>query len=209
MRALQRWVTMGGLGLLLAACSSMDPARAPLDPADTVAMARVYQQGRLAYQEQRYEEAAQLFARLVAANPNDLSAHINWGAALSRSGKPLEAIPHFQQVLLQDPSNAEAYFNWGAALARLGKHEEALDKFDQALRLKRPEEMGAPNDLQRRLENYLSRQRPETKQPASIKSPKSNDEEPKTSPAPLEEKTGTLPPLPPSSDSAGSRKSYR
>ncbi len=191
MRALRRWVMLGSL--FLAACSNMDPARVPLNPADPEAMARAYQQGRVAYQEQRYDEAAGHFARLVAANPNHISAQINWGAALSRGGKPLEAIPHFQQALLLDPGNAEAYFNWAAALARLGKHEEALSKFDQALKLKKPADMGAPNDLQRRLDNYLSRQKPENKQPETIKRPKVNEEASKP-PVPLEEKTGTLPP---------------
>ena len=79
----------------------------PLAP-QTPAQEKVYQDGRLAFQERRYEEAAALFAQVVAADPDHLKARLNWAAALSYINKPGEAIIQCQYVLARDPTNAEA-----------------------------------------------------------------------------------------------------
>lgn len=163
-RPIVHWLCVAWIGLLLVACSAKDTVEGPLDPNDRLAIEQAYQKGRLAYNAEHYDEAITYFTRVVNVDPEYLNARINLGVALSRVGRPLEAIPHFQFVLSREPTNAEAYYNWGAALARLGRHEEALEKFDQALKLKSATEMGAPQDLQRKLRSYLQRQRPEQQQ---------------------------------------------
>src|SRR5262245_19079386 len=66
-----------GLGVicmlvLLASCSSsQESAPVPLAP-QTPALEKVYQDGRLAFKEGRYAEAATQFARVVAADPENL-----------------------------------------------------------------------------------------------------------------------------------------
>ena len=146
------------LAALLAACAPKDEQPAPLNAEDTEQLEQVYQQGRAAYLAERYDEAAGHFARVANADPEHLKARINWGASLSRGGRPLEALDHFQQVLEQEPDNAAAFYNWGATLARLGKHEEALGKFDRARELGGLE---LPPALQRAFDGYLSRHRRE------------------------------------------------
>lgn len=141
---------------LLAACAPQDEQPVPLNAEDTEQLEQVYQQGRAAYLAERYDEAAGHFARVANADPEHLKARINWGASLSRGGRPLEALDHFQQVLEQEPDNAAAFYNWGATLARLGKHEEALGKFDRARDLGGLE---LPPALQRAFDGYLSRHR--------------------------------------------------
>jgi len=153
-----------GIGLvctlvLLASCSSQESAQVPLAP-QTPALEKVYQDGRLAFQERRYDEAATQFARVVAADPENLKARLNWAAALSYLNKPEEAIIQCQYVLARDPTNAEAYYQWGAVLARMGKHQEAVEKIDQALVLKPMAELLQENPLlQQSLQAYLKRQR--------------------------------------------------
>jgi len=114
----------------------------------------------MAFKAQRYDEAAAHFARVVAADPEDLKARHNWAAALSYLGKASEAIVQCQNILARDPANAEAYFQWGAVLARLGKHQEAMEKFEQALALKPMVELLQDDpELQQSLQAYLRRQR--------------------------------------------------
>lgn len=152
-----KWVLLLALAALLTACGAKDEQPVPLDAEDAEQLEQVYQQGRAAYLAERYEDAAGHFARVATADPEHVKARINWGASLSRGGRPLEALGHFQQVLEQEPDNAAALYNWGAALARLGRHEEALEKFDRARGLGGLE---LPPSLQRSLDGYLSRHQP-------------------------------------------------
>jgi tetratricopeptide (TPR) repeat protein len=153
-----------GIGLmcmlvLLASCSSQKSAQVPLAP-QTPAFEKVYQDGRLAFKERRYDEAAAHFARVVAADPENLKARLNWAAALSYLNQPGEAIIQCQNVLARDPTNAEAYYQWGAVLRRIGQHQEAVEKFDQAFALKPMAELLQEDPLlQQRLHAYLKGQR--------------------------------------------------
>src|SRR5713101_9976863 len=145
--------------VLLASCSSRKSAQVPLAP-QTPAFEKVYQDGRVAFKERRYDEAAAQFARVVAADPEHLKARLNWAAALSYSNKVSEAIGQCQNVLARDPANAEAYYEWGAVLRRAERHREALEKFDQALALKPMTELLQEDPaLQQRFQAYLNRQR--------------------------------------------------
>ena len=151
-----KWVALVVLALLLAACGPQVEQPLPLDAEDAEQLEQVYQEGRAAFLDGRYEDAAGHFARVANADPEHLRARINWGASLSRGGRPLQALGHFQQALEQEPDNTAALYNWGAALARLGRHEEALDKFDRARDL---DVSDLPPGLQRALDGYLGRHR--------------------------------------------------
>jgi tetratricopeptide (TPR) repeat protein len=173
-----------GIGLvctlvLLASCSSQESAQVPLTP-QTPALEKVYQDGRLAFKERRYDEAATQFARVVAADPENFKARLNWAAALSYLNKPEEAIIQCQYVLARDPTNAEAYYQWGAVLRRIGQHQEAIEKFDQAFALKPMAELLQEDPLlQQRLQAYLKGQRRQALDADVIrpKSPSDRDEE--------------------------------
>jgi tetratricopeptide (TPR) repeat protein len=173
-----------GIGLvctlvLLASCSSQESAQVPLTP-QTPALEKVYQDGRLAFKERRYDEAATQFARVVAADPENFKARLNWAAALSYLNKPEEAIIQCQYVLARDPTNAEAYYQWGAVLRRIGQHQEAVEKFDQAFALKPMAELLQEDPLlQQRLQAYLKGQRRQAVDADVIRpqSPSDRDEE--------------------------------
>lgn len=147
---------------LLCACNSQKQSTVAATP-KPLTIEMVYQEGRAAYEAEKYPEAAEKFAQVVQAEPQHINALINWGSALSRSGKPDNAIPKFQQALLIDPAKAEAYYNWGVALERLGKHREAMEKYESALALRA--DLMTPG-----LQRYLERHRPQ-EQETRIKAP--------------------------------------
>ena len=143
----------------LVSCSSQQSVQTSL-ALQPEAREQVYQAGRVAFKEQRYDAAAAQFARVVAADPEHLKARLDWAAALSYSGNQSEAIVQCQNVLARDPAQAEAYYQWGAVLVRMGKHQEAVEKFDQALALKPMAELLQDDpSLQPKLQDYLKRQR--------------------------------------------------
>ena len=193
MATIWRGIGLIGTLVLLVSCSSQESAQVPLAP-QTPAFEKVYQDGRLAFKERhvydrklfefmkegRYDEAAAQFARVVAADPENLKARLNWAAALSHLNQPGEAIIQCQNVLARDPTNAEAYYQWGAVLRRIGRHEEAVEKFDQAFALKPMAELLQEDPLlQQRLQAYLKGQRRQALDTdvARPKSPPDRDEE--------------------------------
>lgn len=114
---------------------------------------QLYQEGRAAYLSEDYTAAAETFGRVVEVDPEHLKALINWGASLSRSGNPKEAIPKFEQALARDPNNASAMYNLGVSLQRLGEHEAAIAQYKQAVERD-------PSLLTPEMERYLQRRGP-------------------------------------------------
>lgn len=103
-----------------------------------------------------FQQAVELFEKVVQNNPGHFKAMVNWGSALSRVGRPVEGVAKFQQALALVPDHvnrAEVLYNWGTALERLGRHREAIEKFDQAIALK-------ADLLSPALQGYLHRHRP-------------------------------------------------
>jgi tetratricopeptide (TPR) repeat protein len=144
--------------LMLVACSRQKPPEvAATPPPGPLATEMLYQEGRAAFEAEKYDVAAEKFARVVQVDPEHLNALINWGSALSRSGKPALAIPRFQLALLKDPTKAEAYYNWGVALERQGKHAEAVEKYENALSLRA--DLSTPT-----LQQYMERHRPQERE---------------------------------------------
>ena len=151
-----RWALLLLLAATLAACAPQGEQPLPLSAEDPERLEQVYQEGRAAFLDERYDDAAAHFARVANADPEHLRARINWGTSLSRGGRPLQALGHFQQALEQEPDNPAALYNWGAALARLDRDEEALDKFERARALGIDD---LPPGLQRVLDGYVRRHR--------------------------------------------------
>ena len=126
-----------GMMLLCASCQSakQDPNKVVVYEPESEALENLYQEARAAYLAESFRTAAEMFAQVVAADPQNLKALINWGSALSRGGDPKAALPKFQQALAMDPNNAVAWYNMGVALERLGQHDEALKHYRRAVEL--------------------------------------------------------------------------
>ena len=70
---------------------------------------------------------------LVAANPDDSRIHNNLGTALTRAGRPAEAVPEFEKALELNPHYHKVYFNLGRALLAAGQPDRAILAFDKGL----------------------------------------------------------------------------
>lgn len=76
-----------------------------------------------------------LFAHAVAVTGENPPARLNLGAALSRQGRPEDALAHYEKALAVKPDFAWAYNNKGVVLAKLGRFDEAVFHYEKALTL--------------------------------------------------------------------------
>jgi tetratricopeptide (TPR) repeat protein/2-polyprenyl-3-methyl-5-hydroxy-6-metoxy-1,4-benzoquinol methylase len=90
-------------------------------------------QGRDLCRDGRLTEGAELFRRLIEAEPDHTQAHNFLGMALDRLGMPAEALTSFDRAIAGDPKFAEALANKADALSALGRFAEAIECYDRAL----------------------------------------------------------------------------
>jgi len=93
-----------------------------------------------------WRDAETLFRHAVEVTQDNWVARNNLGAALSRRGRPAEAVPHLAEALRLRPAYADALFNMGVALAQQGLFDEARRYYEGALSL-RPDWPEAHNNL--------------------------------------------------------------
>lgn len=80
-----------------------------------------------------YDEALEIFDRLLTENPQIPEAWNNKGVALFRLGRPEEALDCYQKTMAIEPENLDALRNTGFVLRCQGRMEEALQTYDIVL----------------------------------------------------------------------------
>lgn len=98
--------------------------------------------GRMALEAKRYEEAVTEFRQAVSANPDNVTAHVNLGAALTQTGDLNGAMEQFEATLRIDPNNTTAHYNLAVLLARENKHQQAIVHLQAVLSIN-PNDFGA------------------------------------------------------------------
>jgi len=98
--------------------------------------------GRMALEAKRYEEAVTEFRQAVSANPDNVTAHVNLGAALTQTGDLNGAMEQFEATLRIDPKNTTAHYNLAVLLARENKHQQAIVHLQAVLSIN-PNDFGA------------------------------------------------------------------
>ena len=112
---------------------------------DLVAGERLFlSRGKLAFEAQRYAEAAVEFRKAVAAAPESVTARVNLGAALTQLGDLTGAVEQFEAAIRIDPGRANAHYNLAVLLARQNKHDEAVTHLRSAIKVN-------PDDLTARV----------------------------------------------------------
>src|SRR5579864_3158456 len=96
-------------------------------------------EGMKALEERKYQEAADLFTKAVAADPADYAANFNLALSFSLLGKAAEAIPVYKKVLELKPGLYEAELNLGILLAGRKPAAEAVPYLQSAAE-KKPKE---------------------------------------------------------------------
>ena len=92
--------------------------------------------GVIAMQTGHTEEACGLLRRAVALQPNNASAHNNFGITLKNLNRPGDALASYERALAIEPGFAEAHYNRGVALQELQRFGEALASYERALKIK-------------------------------------------------------------------------
>jgi tetratricopeptide (TPR) repeat protein len=82
--------------------------------------------GRSALEARRYSEAVDQFRKAIAAQPDNLGAHVNLGAALSQTGDLAGALEQFEETLRLDPNHPNVHYNLGLLLSQSDHHEDAI-----------------------------------------------------------------------------------
>jgi tetratricopeptide (TPR) repeat protein len=83
----------------------------------------------------RWNEAIELYRRVLAIDPNCLHAINRLGAAAGETGDLSTAVRHFLNSARIDPNQSEVWFNLGVAQSRLGRTQDALTSFDGSIAL--------------------------------------------------------------------------
>ena len=91
--------------------------------------------GKVAFDAQRYSEAAIEFRKAVAAKPDSVTARVNLGAALTKTGDLKGAIEQFEEAIRIEPTGANAHFNLAVLVAGQNKHDEAISHLRAVLRI--------------------------------------------------------------------------
>ncbi|MDD9878695.1 MAG: tetratricopeptide repeat protein [Magnetovibrio sp.] len=89
--------------------------------------------GLKAYAEDRFEDAAALFAEACAASPNDVTCHYDHGRALFLLWRFAAAEAALRRALGIDPEHLQARAYLGRAVDGQGRLDEAVDCFREVL----------------------------------------------------------------------------
>jgi protein O-GlcNAc transferase len=94
-----------------------------------------YYLGLMRLQQGRNREACDYLGAAVKILPNELSALMNYGMALSAALRHEDALGVFERALAIEPNLAEALYNRGVALSDLNRFEMAVESYERALAL--------------------------------------------------------------------------
>jgi tetratricopeptide (TPR) repeat protein len=86
------------------------------------------------FENGRYREAAVIYQRLVAENPDDGALHASLAGALGALRRYDRALEHLNRAIALDPLNVEAYHNRAVIHERQGNREAAIEDYRTALR---------------------------------------------------------------------------
>lgn len=114
---------------------------------------RLIQKGNDLYKQQQYQQAEQIYADVLATDPNNTTAKFNQANALYKQNKAEEAIKVLNDLAFKSNDQsvkAKAYYNKGAILSGQKKLEESIDAYKDALR-QDPADKDARENLQKAL----------------------------------------------------------
>ena len=117
------------------------------------------EEGKELFKKDKDAEAAEIFQKAIALDPDYGEAHFRLGLAYASQGKKLEAEEEYKKAteaykkyVRTNQKDADAFFYMGLAYSKLGDHAEAVKAYKQAAKLQ-PED----GDLQYELGISLSR----------------------------------------------------
>jgi arylsulfatase A-like enzyme/Flp pilus assembly protein TadD len=122
---------LGALGYLGAGAPAAGSSASSADPKDKIGeykvLNRLVREGLVALRQKDYTASIQRFRELLARGVESFEVHYYLGRALSASGKPREAIPHFEAALVRLPGFSAAYLELAQCRIALGDAPGAIE----------------------------------------------------------------------------------
>lgn len=81
-----------------------------------------------------------MLAQLVAADPQSVMAHLDYGIVLSDAGEKQKALNELQAATRLAPGNVNAHWRLGRLYRAMGKTAEAKTEMEKANRLNKAED---------------------------------------------------------------------
>jgi arylsulfatase A-like enzyme/Flp pilus assembly protein TadD len=119
-----------------AAGTSQDPFQGA-DPKDKIGISNILQDGMIAIEDGRYEEAIPLLKHVLEDSPLVTMAQLQLGIALSKVKRYPEAIAALRKAVEQVPDSVQAKYELGLALFETGAWADSVPFFEFVAR-KRP-----------------------------------------------------------------------
>ena len=88
---------------------------------------------KIAFQEQKFEEALEPFYTSLKLYPDNTEAEANLGVTLANLGRLDDAIIHLNKAIRIDPKNSPAHHSLASLLQKQGKPDQALVHYDKAI----------------------------------------------------------------------------
>lgn len=101
----------------------------------------LYEKGHRLYENKRYGEAAELFLRVLEADPLDMEARVALAGCLMFMGHFTEAAKNLKYVADVDPDDPLIRYNLGYALACMGRISEARRELRRCLKPESPRDI--------------------------------------------------------------------
>jgi arylsulfatase A-like enzyme/Tfp pilus assembly protein PilF len=111
---------VGGQSTMATAATDERP-----DPKDKIDALRRYQRAAVLAGEGQWQDAAEAYRALLAAEPDLVDGWLQLAGLLDRIGRPAEALEAYREVILRDAGSAAALTGAAAILIQLGRFDEA------------------------------------------------------------------------------------
>ena len=105
----------------------------------------LFNQGRIKYNNAKYEEALTDFSAIIQLDGSHKNAILQRGFCQVLLKNFSAAIADFSTVIASDPTHQWAYISRGGAYNKMNEYQKAIADFDEAIRLK-PEDAEAYNN---------------------------------------------------------------
>jgi arylsulfatase A-like enzyme/thioredoxin-like negative regulator of GroEL len=112
-----------------AADASQDPFQGA-DPKDKIGISNILQDGMIAIEDGRYEEAIPLLKHVLEDSPLVTAAQLQLGIALSKVQRYAEAIVSLRKAVEQLPDSVQAQYELGLALYETGAWRDSVPYFE-------------------------------------------------------------------------------
>ena len=116
---------LSSLGYASGATGTIGPAPSGVDPKDKIGVTNLLHDAALAAEDGRWDEAIPLYEKVVATDPQILTARIELGLALARRNQWARALPHLQFAVARMPGFADAHRLLATAYDALGRTDDA------------------------------------------------------------------------------------